>query len=218
MKEYNIPIQNVIRHWNVSGKECPRIPGWIPVISPYNENEWNKFKSALTNTTAVTTPTVNQNDIFTSSEENIPIPAANIIDSYPLIQQGSTGTYVTKLQQFLNKLGASLVEDGDFGPKTKSAVIEFQKKYSLEVDGIVGNQTWTKLYELTKPEYPKTMTVKKSPGYIRNGYSRDYTIIYTLGKGDKVTALKKVANTNGQTWYKVDYQGRTGFIVASNLK
>lgn len=146
------------------------------------------------------------------------IPAANTIDSYPLIQQGSTGTYVTKLQQFLNKLGANLVEDGDFGPITKQAVIEFQKKYSLEVDGIVGNQTWTKLYELTKPEYPKTMTVKKSPGYIRSGYSKDYTIIYTLGKGDKVTALKKVANTNGQVWYKVDYQGRTGFIVGNNLK
>ena len=154
----------------------------------------------------------------TESSSSIPSPSNNIVDSYPLIQQGSTGTYVTKLQQFLNKLGADLVEDGDFGPITKQAVIEFQKKYSLEVDGIVGNQTWTKLYELTKPEYPKTMTVKKSPGYIRNGYSRDYTIIYTLGKGDKVTALKKVTNTNGQVWYKVNYQGRTGFIVGNNLK
>ena len=217
MKEYNIPIQNVIRHWDISGKECPRIPGWIPVISPYNENEWNKFKSSLVGNSDVVVINPTENNSAESSS-SIPSPSNNIVDSYPILQQGSTGTYVTKLQQFLNKLGADLVEDGDFGPITKQAVIEFQKKYSLEVDGIVGNQTWTKLYELTKSKYPKTMTVKKSPGYIRNGYSRDYTIIYTLGKGDKVTALKKVTNTNGQVWYKVNYQGRTGFIVGNNLK
>ena len=222
MKEYNIPVQNVIRHWNVSGKECPRIPGWIPTISPYNENEWDKFKASL-----VTASTESNTDIFSSSDEPdeiftsedlIPIPSDNIIDSYPIIQQGSTGTYVLKLQKFLNKLGWSLLEDSDFGPITKQAVIEFQKKYALTVDGIVGQQTWGKLYELTKSGFPKTMTVKKSAGYIRNGMSKNYTILLTIGKGDKVTALSKKENSAGQKWYKVKYQGRTGWMVASNLK
>lgn len=146
------------------------------------------------------------------------VPVSNTVDSYPVIQQGSSGTYVLKLQQFLNKLGYDLVEDSDFGPKTKQAVIEFQTKYSLEVDGIVGNQTWTKLSQLIKPEYPKTMTIKKSPGYIRNGTDKTYTILLTLGKGDKLTALEKVKNSAGQTWYKVSYQGTTGFMVGNNLK
>ena len=150
---------------------------------------------------------------------SVPTPD-NIIDSYPTIQQGSMGTYVVKLQKFLNQLGWDLVEDGDFGPKTRTAVTEFQKKYSLVVDGIVGQKTWTKLNEAinTKPEFPKTMTVKKSPGYIRRGMSKSYTIIYTIGKGDKVTALELKKNSSGQEWYKVRYQGRAGYMVATNLK
>jgi peptidoglycan hydrolase-like protein with peptidoglycan-binding domain len=36
-------------------------------------------------------------------------------------------------------------DDGDFGPKTKRAVIVFQKKNGLYADGIVGKNTWAKL-------------------------------------------------------------------------
>ena len=35
--------------------------------------------------------------------------------------------------------------DGVFGPKTKAAVIAFQKKHGLTADGIVGPKTWAKL-------------------------------------------------------------------------
>lgn len=85
----------------------------------------------------------------------------------------------------------------------------------------MGPITWNKIIEVinsTKPEYPKTMTIKKSPGYIRNGTDKTYTILLTLGKGDKLTALEKVKNSAGQTWYKVSYQGTTGFMVGNNLK
>lgn len=40
MKEYNVPIENVIRHYDVTGKVCPQ-----PYIK--NKNLWNKFKEAL---------------------------------------------------------------------------------------------------------------------------------------------------------------------------
>ena len=40
MKKYNIPIGNVIRHYDVTGKNCP---------APYvNETEWAKFKRKIT--------------------------------------------------------------------------------------------------------------------------------------------------------------------------
>lgn len=43
MAKYNIPIGNVIRHYDVTGKTCPE---------PYvrNINDWNLFKSQLTTT------------------------------------------------------------------------------------------------------------------------------------------------------------------------
>lgn len=56
---------------------------------------------------------------------------------------------VKKLQKCLNKLiDADLEVDGLFGPLTLKAVKRFQKKYSLEVDGIVGKYTRAKIKEL----------------------------------------------------------------------
>ncbi len=57
------------------------------------------------------------------------------------LQQGSTGSCVTALQQRLNQLGAGLTVDGDFGPGTKDAVLAFQGRSSIGFDGIVGADT-----------------------------------------------------------------------------
>ena len=35
-----------------------------------------------------------------------------------------------------------VAEDGEFGPKTKAATIEFQQMHELEVDGIAGPESW----------------------------------------------------------------------------
>ena len=49
------------------------------------------------------------------------------------------------LQYELNKSGYGLTVDGIFGQKTKAAVMDYQKKNSLAVDGIVGKNTFGKL-------------------------------------------------------------------------
>lgn len=38
--------------------------------------------------------------------------------------------------------------DGHFGTKTYVAVCQFQRDNGLDVDGIVGNNTWNKILEL----------------------------------------------------------------------
>lgn len=77
-----------------------------------------------------------------------------------LLQQGSTATAeVRYLQQLLNAVdNAGLTVDGDFGPATRQAVINFQKKYGLQADGTVGNET-----------RPKLLALAKSLGYARHG-------------------------------------------------
>nr|DAH01838.1 MAG TPA: endodeoxyribonuclease I [Crassvirales sp.] len=57
-----------------------------------------------------------------------------------VIKRGDKGPNVKLLQRKLN-----LKDDGIFGPLTEEAVKEFQKANGLVVDGIVGNNTWSKL-------------------------------------------------------------------------
>lgn len=42
MKEYNIPIENVIRHYDVTAKLCPGVIGWN-----VDDTEWKSFKNML---------------------------------------------------------------------------------------------------------------------------------------------------------------------------
>ena len=60
-----------------------------------------------------------------------------------MLKQGDSGPEVVALQKQLNAQGASpaLAEDGDFGPATTQAVMEFQKNNGLISDGVVGPLT-----------------------------------------------------------------------------
>jgi len=58
-----------------------------------------------------------------------------------MLMLGSKGQAVRDLQAALNRSGAELYVDGDFGPVTEAAVIEFQRRVGLVVDGIAGSKT-----------------------------------------------------------------------------
>lgn len=62
------------------------------------------------------------------------------------VGMGSDNQHVKDAQWLLkNKHGYKLTIDGEFGTKTKKAVISFQKKHGLTADGIVGAKTWSAL-------------------------------------------------------------------------
>lgn len=60
-----------------------------------------------------------------------------------ILKKGCKGSDVTELQERLLKLGYASVGkvDGDFGPKTKTAVLELQRNAAIKADGIVGKDT-----------------------------------------------------------------------------
>lgn len=67
------------------------------------------------------------------------------------IKEGAKGELVSELQGYLAQLKFYEGKiDGDFGPKTKRAVIEFQKVHALAPDGIVGDKTIEALGEALK--------------------------------------------------------------------
>lgn len=65
----------------------------------------------------------------------------------PVLRTGSRGDEVVSLQTRLLQLGYYADEiDGQFGGKTKTAVIDFQKANGLDADGMVGAETKALLY------------------------------------------------------------------------
>lgn len=59
-------------------------------------------------------------------------------------QQGDSGAKVRAVQSQLRESGYSVAVDGIFGSGTYSAVRSFQSSKGLGVDGIVGDNTWSK--------------------------------------------------------------------------
>lgn len=70
------------------------------------------------------------------------------LNNFTTIRQGDRGNFVKILQYLLNSYGYSVDTDGVFGPKTKEAVIAFQKNNGLVQDGIVGRNTWDRLLNI----------------------------------------------------------------------
>ena len=70
------------------------------------------------------------------------------MDNFPTVKKGSEGKSVVLCQCLLTDLGFSVGSagiDGIAGGDTVRGIRAFQKHYKLTVDGVCGNQTWTKL-------------------------------------------------------------------------
>ncbi len=90
------------------------------------------------------------NDISLETTDNI----QDVPESYPgtPLRRGSTGDAVRIIQRQLNRitknypgLGTITNIDGVFGQDTETVVKNFQKQFSLTVDGVVGRATWYKI-------------------------------------------------------------------------
>ncbi len=65
---------------------------------------------------------------------------------FPILRRGSISNYVCVAQDDLNTLGFNTGGlDGIFGAKTDEAVRNYQRQSGLNVDGIVGCNTWRAL-------------------------------------------------------------------------
>ena len=74
---------------------------------------------------------------------------------YPgVLTVGDVGVGVRTVQYFLDYISRyeaavpGVTIDGDFGEGTRSAVVAFQQTYGLEPDGVVGERTYYKLYDV----------------------------------------------------------------------
>lgn len=73
------------------------------------------------------------------------------VDDRPTLENGDSGGDVVDLQRMLPHFTGKI--DGDFGPVTQDSVLNYQDSRGLEVDGVVGQETWGALYD-EKPPLP----------------------------------------------------------------
>ncbi len=73
------------------------------------------------------------------------------------LREGDKGEFVREVQRDLIRAGFPLPRygaDGSFGPETEIAVMRFQRRYNLIVDGLVGPMTLRKLNEVLGSSTP----------------------------------------------------------------
>ena len=229
MKDYNIDINHVIRHYDVTGKICP---------NPYVKNNklktswtWDEFKNKL----ITYCKSENYNTILL--QESATQPSKNNIQS-SYLSIGSVGESVKEMQVMLIKLGYSCGSsgaDGDFGNNTKIALEKFQKENNLIIDGLYGTESKQKLESLYKDilakenptntdmkiDYAKSYNKDIAKTYktttklrLRTGASTSKTIITIIPKGDKVVCY----GYHTGNWYYVQYGNLTGFCLSKYLK
>lgn len=113
-----------------------------------------------------------------------------------MIQYGSSGKDVLKLQQLLNQSGYNIADDGIFGKETQDAVKNYQMKNGLSVDGIVGDKTWAVLLPTgTK----NTASATNTGGTVGTGFNyKDFSYEDfqhdAYQESDAVTAAKNALN------------------------
>ena len=117
------------------------------------------------------------------------------------IQKGSSGSDVTKWQQYLKSQGYDIAVDGIFGDKTKSITETYQKANGLGVDGIVGEKTWGNagFSNINNPiAAPTVSAAPKLPNQNKTNYDDTYD-----GRIDKKAMDDALAAFNGygsHTW------------------
>jgi murein DD-endopeptidase MepM/ murein hydrolase activator NlpD len=105
------------------------------------------------------------------------------------LQQGMRGRDVREIQENLVMLGEAIMIDGIFGPTTKRAIVKFQRKAGLPVDGVVGEATWSELkksvsfdeYTVRKGDnlYEIAEDFNSSVKVIRNANDLESTVIHS---------------------------------------
>lgn len=60
-------------------------------------------------------------------------------------ERGDQGDAVRRIQEALNRAGAQLVVDSNYGRGTVAAVQDFQRRNGMKVDGITGRETMRRL-------------------------------------------------------------------------
>ena len=215
MQKFSVPAANVIRHYDVTGKSCPRVPGWGAVGG---SAEWNKFKARLTG--AVVTVSLSKGD---QGEDVQKMQEMLIACGYSCGSCGADGSWgndteraVLSFQQDHN-----LVTDAVYGPKTRAALeADFKAGKKKETaQPVTDNETFLKkVGELARKDQEKTgilACITTAQAILESGWGKS-----ELAKNAKnLFGMKKSLSGNtwsGSTWGGKVYSKDTKEVYSGN--
>jgi len=134
MKEYDIDIDHVIRHYDVTGKCCPN-----PYVLDNKRKTswtWEQFKERVKS--------------YLEGAESV--REGCYMTTFSNVHKGVNGADALTVQRLLfaqdykGADGKVLKLDGDFGTNSEFALKAFQKASGLKDDGDCGPKTWARLF------------------------------------------------------------------------
>lgn len=138
----------------------------------------------------------------TKAKASQPKPSA---DKNPLLRVGSRGQAVTDLQNMLAAEGLyTYTIDGIYGSRTAQAVRQYQQKNGLQVDGIVGPETWGRLNQPVKESKPINENKKEEKKGTSKQSEHAPAVVKLGSRGAAVTELQNLLNAAGVFPYAVD--------------
>lgn len=147
LKQYGWKTDKLKRHYDASGKHCPR--------RLMDEGKWSEFLKktdaymkigqSMGKTETGQKKDTQKNLKIVRSAAKTSVLTEKIGIQLPVIRKGSKGTSVSMLQAMLG-----VTVDGSFGAKTEVSLKTFQKNVKISADGICGASTWKKVIEHMK--------------------------------------------------------------------
>lgn len=132
-----------------------------------------------------------------------------------LLKNGREGEDVKVLQEYLIQLGYDVGKygaNGDYDDSTELAVMNFQRKYGLEVDGDYGPITHGKLMEvidsLEDDTAGKVVRIVGGNCWVRTAPNTGGD---KLGIAQNGEVFPYCGNTSENGWHLIDYRGQTGW-------
>ena len=153
-----------------------------------------------------------------NAEQTVVIDGATSVGANIIVmQRGSKGSQVVKLQTRLKELGLYNGEiDGKYGPATALAVSKFQQANNLKVDGKVGTQTLVAM-QLGYDDSPVTLpTATPLPDdYDYTQLYSDTTMPSSLKEGSKGNSVIKLQKALAAQGY---YSGKQDGVFGTSTK
>jgi lipoprotein-anchoring transpeptidase ErfK/SrfK len=128
-----------------------------------------------------------------------PLPMKTVVVNPPdtVFKIGDSGDTISHIQHRLNEYGYKLVEDGLFSALTYDAILNFQYRCNIEIDGIIGSKTLEKLN--ISPDKNVDFNTKKAS--VSNSKNTTSTIALNNYKSiseleTSINSLKATSSTN----------------------